>query len=134
MRVYILFSLIKYINLYIYNTACLFSFFVVVVVFKTGILMLQLWLRCWLTSGIMLCGWAGMFWVGISGIIFRSSLGGLLCRLSVGLVTSWSWLFMFKVSSLKMSYLLCLQIFQRRLTETFPMYKLLKVCILRLKH
>ncbi len=48
--------------------------------FKTGIFMLQLWLRCWLTSGIMLCGWAGMFWVDISGIIFRSSLGGLLCR------------------------------------------------------
>ncbi len=43
--------------------------------------MLQLWLRCWLISGIMLCGWAGMFWVGISGIMFRSSLGGLLCRL-----------------------------------------------------
>ena len=43
--------------------------------------MLQLWLRCWLISGLMLCGWAGMFWVGISGIMFRSSLGGLLCRL-----------------------------------------------------
>ena len=45
--------------------------------------MLQLWLRCWLTSGLMLCGWAGMFWVGISGIMFRSSLGGLLCRLQL---------------------------------------------------
>ncbi len=43
--------------------------------------MLQLWLRCWLTSGLMLCGWAGMFWVGISGIMFRNFLGGLLCRL-----------------------------------------------------
>jgi hypothetical protein len=30
-------------------------------VFKTGIFVLQLWLRFWLTSGIMLCGWAGMF-------------------------------------------------------------------------
>jgi hypothetical protein len=45
--------------------------------------MLQLWLRCWLISGLMLCGWAGMFWVGISGIMFRSSLGGLLCRLQL---------------------------------------------------
>ncbi len=45
--------------------------------------MLQLWLRCWLTSGLMLCGLAGMFWVGISGIMFRSSLGGLLCRLQL---------------------------------------------------
>ncbi len=51
--------------------------------FKTVIFMLQLWLRCWLTSGIMLCGWAGMFWVDISGITFRSSLGGLLCRLQL---------------------------------------------------
>ncbi len=45
--------------------------------------MLQLWLRCWLTSGLMLCGWTGMFWVGIFGIMFRSSLGGLLCRLQL---------------------------------------------------
>ena len=45
--------------------------------------MFQLWIRCWLTSGRMLCGWAGMFWVGISGIMFRSSLGGLLCRLQL---------------------------------------------------
>ncbi len=43
--------------------------------------MLQLWLRCGLISGSMLFGWAGMFWVGISGTTFRNSLGRLLCRL-----------------------------------------------------
>jgi len=43
--------------------------------------MLQLCLRCGLISGSMLCGWAGMFWVGISGITFRNFLGRLLCRL-----------------------------------------------------
>ncbi len=45
--------------------------------------MLQLWLRCWLTSGFSLCGRAGTFWVGGSGIMFRISLGGLLCRLQL---------------------------------------------------
>ena len=43
--------------------------------------MLQLWLRCGLISGSMLCGWVAMFWVGISGTIFRNFLDRLLCRL-----------------------------------------------------
>jgi len=42
--------------------------------------MLQLCLRCGLISGSMPCGWAGMCWVGISGITFRNFLGRLLCR------------------------------------------------------
>jgi hypothetical protein len=45
--------------------------------------MLQLWLRCCLTSGFLLCGRAGTSWVGGSGIMFRISLGGLLCRLQL---------------------------------------------------
>jgi hypothetical protein len=32
-----------------------------VVVLKTVLLMLQLWLRCGLISGSMLCGWVAMF-------------------------------------------------------------------------
>ncbi len=43
--------------------------------------LLQLWLRWCQTSGLLLCGRAGTFWVGISGTMFRISLGGWLCRL-----------------------------------------------------
>jgi hypothetical protein len=45
--------------------------------------LLQLWLRCCLTSGLLFCGRAGTFWVGVSGTMFRISLGGWLCRLQL---------------------------------------------------
>ncbi len=69
--------------MYIYIYSSLFSFNFACGCVWDWDFMLQLGLRCWLISGLMLCGWAGMFWVGTSGIMFRNFLGGLLCRLQL---------------------------------------------------